>query len=232
MSRPESCTDLVGESPIRVSAGAPGSRPQLRGVIPWARAGRQKPFVQREQRSGPQHKVNAAASSHLQWEGRTAHVTEKATDGILQPDWMTYLLGVRATARYKRFVRNRRDPTRPPTHGKDPRYKAMLKAAGVGRESEGFIVPLKAGKINRRREGTLLRSRLDERKRGGLVIDPYTLPDQTREKLGDPPMGMCQAALVAHAISGRPSVSRVLENCKHGLNGGLRKPEAIRPTGA
>ncbi len=37
---------------------------------------------------------------------------------------------------------------------------------------------------------------------------------------------------VMHAASGRPSVSRVLENCKHGLNGGLRKPEVIRPTGA
>ena len=230
--RPESCTDLAGESPIRVSAGAPGSRPQLRGVIPWVRAGRQKPSVRREQRSGPQHKVNAAASTDLQWESRAAHFTAKATDDILQPDGVSYLSGVWAVARFKRFVRNRRDPTRPPTYGKDPRYKAMLKSEGVGRESEGFIVLLKAVKINRRREGTLLRSRLDERKRGGLVNDPYTPPDQTREKLGSPPMGVCQATLVAHAASGRPSVSRVLENCKHGLNGGLRKPEVIRPTGA
>jgi hypothetical protein len=41
--------------------------------------------------------------------------------------------------------------------GKDRAYKAgRLKAHGAGRESEGFVVPMKARKTTRRREGTLL----------------------------------------------------------------------------
>jgi hypothetical protein len=41
--------------------------------------------------------------------------------------------------------------------GKDRAYKAgRLKACGAGRESEGFVVPVKACKITRWREGALL----------------------------------------------------------------------------
>jgi len=41
--------------------------------------------------------------------------------------------------------------------GKDRAYKTgRLKARGAGRESEGFIVPTKACKTTRWREGTLL----------------------------------------------------------------------------
>ena len=41
--------------------------------------------------------------------------------------------------------------------GKDRAYKAgRRKAHGAGRESEGFIVPVKACKTTRRREGALL----------------------------------------------------------------------------
>jgi hypothetical protein len=41
--------------------------------------------------------------------------------------------------------------------GKDHGYKAgRPKTSGAGRESEGFVVPKKACKITRRREGTLL----------------------------------------------------------------------------
>ena len=41
--------------------------------------------------------------------------------------------------------------------GKDRAYKAgRRKAHGAGRESEGFVVPRKACKITRRREGALL----------------------------------------------------------------------------
>jgi hypothetical protein len=41
--------------------------------------------------------------------------------------------------------------------GKDHGYKAgRLKACGAGRESEGFVVPMKACNTTRRREGTLL----------------------------------------------------------------------------
>jgi hypothetical protein len=54
-------------------------------------------------------------------------------------------------------MRNRRDPTWQPVSGKDRAHKAgWLKANGAGRESEGFIVPEKACKITRWREGALL----------------------------------------------------------------------------
>jgi hypothetical protein len=41
--------------------------------------------------------------------------------------------------------------------GKDREYKAgRLKSSGAGRESEGFVVPMKACKTTRWREGALL----------------------------------------------------------------------------
>jgi Reverse transcriptase (RNA-dependent DNA polymerase) len=43
MVRPERRERLAGESPVRVSARAPGSRPQPKGEIQPARAGRRKP---------------------------------------------------------------------------------------------------------------------------------------------------------------------------------------------
>jgi len=164
MVRPERRLLLAGARPVRVSAGAPGSRPQPGEEIPWARAGRQKPVWSREQRSGPQLEVNAAASSHYQpkgdWEGRAGPrghpVTAKATDSGLAPERPLDLLGVWASARFHRRRRNRRGPPRPPASGKDRAYKAgRLKSCGAGRESEGSGVPVKAA-TNRWREGALL----------------------------------------------------------------------------
>ena len=67
------------------------------------------------------------------------------------------LRGCEAAARLCRRMRNRRDPTWRPTSGIDRAYKAgRLKANGAGRESEGFIVPEKACKTTRWREGALL----------------------------------------------------------------------------
>jgi len=160
MVRPERRILLAGARPVRVSAGAPGSRPQPGEEIPWARAGRQKPVLSREQRSGPQLEVNAAASSDYQpkgdREGRAAHITAKATDSGLVPERPLDLSGVGAAARFDRRRRNRRGPPRPPTSDKDRAYKAgRLKSCGAGRESEGSVVPAKAAR-NRWREGALL----------------------------------------------------------------------------
>src|SRR5215831_3239235 len=44
MVRPERRVLLAGARPVRVSAGAPGSRPQPKAEMPPARAGRQKPL--------------------------------------------------------------------------------------------------------------------------------------------------------------------------------------------
>jgi len=67
------------------------------------------------------------------------------------------LRGSEAAARLDRRMRNRRDPTWQPTPGKDRAHKAgRLKARGAGRESEGSVVPAKARKTTRWREGDLL----------------------------------------------------------------------------
>src|SRR6266545_2301955 len=79
--RPESSTGPTGVSPVQVSTGALGSRPQS-AVERWSdRAGRREP-LRREQERGPQHHVNPAASSEEQWESRAAHVTAKATSAM------------------------------------------------------------------------------------------------------------------------------------------------------
>src|ERR1035441_4470384 len=44
MVRPERRVLLAGTKPVRVSAGAPGSRPQPKAEMPPARAGRQEPL--------------------------------------------------------------------------------------------------------------------------------------------------------------------------------------------
>jgi RNA-directed DNA polymerase len=45
-------------------------------------------------------------------------------------------------ARDQGLVRNRRDPSVPPSSGKDPRYKPVVKSGGGQRESDGVVVPL------------------------------------------------------------------------------------------
>src|SRR2546428_7392499 len=121
MVRPERRVVLAGESPVRVSAGAPGSRLQPSGVIRPRRAECRKP-LKGEQTSGPQQQVNAAASSNYQpkgvWEARAAHITAKATDSILDRKGCWTSSGSQAVARWDRVMRNRRDPTWQPGRAK------------------------------------------------------------------------------------------------------------------
>ena len=98
MVRPERRVVLAGESPAWVSAEAPSSRSQSGGEILPAERDVKSPCKRGEQTSGPQHKVNAAASSDYQpkgvWEGRAAHSTAKATDSIRDSEGMLDFLGV------------------------------------------------------------------------------------------------------------------------------------------
>jgi hypothetical protein len=197
MVRPERRVLLAGASPVRVSAGALGSRPQPGGEILWARAGRQKP-LRREQRIGPQQSVNAIASSDYQpkgvWEGRDAHITAKAIDNPLEPERGWTSSGSQAAARFERRMRNRRGPTWQPTSGKDRAYKAgWLKSCGAGRESEGSIVPGKACSITRWREGTLLWSSWPGGKCEGMAARPNN-PSLKHENSPTPAMDVCRAA--------------------------------------
>src|SRR3990172_9154974 len=137
MVRPESCTVPAGGSPVRVSAGAPGSRHQPSGEILRAERGVESLEAGGSKEAG-RNRVNAAASSDYQpkgvREGRTGHVAAKAMHSVLDPERTLGLPGVWAAARFEGGVRNRRDPTRQPTSGKDRVYKA---GAEVARSREG-----------------------------------------------------------------------------------------------
>ena len=161
MVRPERRVVLAGESPVRVSAEAPGSRLQLEGEIRPAERSVKSPCKRGEQTSGPQHKVNAAASSEYQpkgvAEGRAAHVTAKATDSILDSERMLDLYGVEGGGTLGQNKAEQERPYLAAESGKDRAYKAgRQKARGAGRESERLIVPGKACNTTRWREGALL----------------------------------------------------------------------------
>ncbi len=126
-------------SPVPVGAGAPGSRPQSGGEIPPAERGVESLFGG-SKRAGRNIEVNPAASSESQSESRAAHVTAKAMPAALVPERPVGLRGVRGAARTHGSVWNRRDPSVPPTSGKDRSYKPMVKSSGGQRESEGAIV--------------------------------------------------------------------------------------------
>src|SRR3989441_48489 len=149
MSRPESCNEPAGVSPVRVSAGAPGSRPQPESESTRVKAGRQEPH-RREQERGPQHQVNPAVSSDSQWESRAEHVAAKAMPAARSsgPTSAAGLSGIRGTARAQGSWRNRRDPSAQPPSGQGRAYKPKVKARGAQRESEGVVVPVTGASHN------------------------------------------------------------------------------------
>jgi len=134
------CAFLAGESPVPVSAEAPGSRPQAGGEIRLVQAGRRKP-LRREQPRGPQHEVKLAASTEKQSGSRAAHVTAKATSVAHVSERAVGPGGVRSAARVEREARNTRDPSASPPSGQGASYKPMAKSSVAQRESEGLIVP-------------------------------------------------------------------------------------------
>ena len=140
------CITPTGESPVPVSAGAPGSRPQVSGGDPCARAGCRKPARRREPRSGeqargPQHEVKPAASTEKQSGSRAAHVTAKAKTDTQGPERVAGPGGVWGAARVQGAMRNTGDPSRLPESGRGGSYKARPKSSAAERESEGVVVP-------------------------------------------------------------------------------------------
>jgi len=139
------CATPTGESPVLVSVGAPGSRPQVLEGDLCARAGRQKPARRREPRSGeqargPQHQVKPAASTDAQPAGRAAHVTAKATSPGREPKRAGGCGGVWGAARVQGVERNTRDPSARPESGQASSYKPKAKSNRAQRESEGIVV--------------------------------------------------------------------------------------------
>lgn len=142
------CTSLAGVSPVPVGVGAPGSRPQVFGGDPFARAGCRKPVRRRlsssgEQARGPQHQVKPAASSELQSGSRAAHVTVKAMSVALVPKRVAGSGGVWGAARVQRGVWNTGGPSRLPLSRRGGSYKPRAKSSAAERESEGIVVPVR-----------------------------------------------------------------------------------------
>ena len=160
MVRPERRVLLASESLVRVSAGAPGSRPQPKAEMSPATAGRQKSNLWRARK-------RAATSSE-----RCSHVivsAERCSKGPSQschgegnrqqsgPERLLDLSGVAGGGTFPKKSVEQERPYLAAQSGEDRGYKAgRLKSSGAGRESEGSVVPRKACKTTRWREGTLL----------------------------------------------------------------------------
>jgi len=150
MVRPESCVVLAGVSPAAVSAGAPRSRVRASGEIHASERTVKSPqgiegSLGGEQRRGPSikrtlqpreigaRKVGVAEPIM----SRRRQQTASGSAGGVQD-----IPGVWRRARVDSTARNRRDPTWRLTSSKGRPYKPRVKGAGVGRESEGLVVPM------------------------------------------------------------------------------------------
>jgi len=161
MARPERRIVLTGESPVRVSAGAPGSRLQPEGEIRPSRAECQKPLKEREanQRAATISERNSlvklSAERCLGGPSRSCH-----GEGNRQhsgPERVLDLSGVSGGGTLGQSKAEQERPYLAAKSGKDRAYKAgRLKSHGAGRESEGSVVPMKACSQTRWREGALL----------------------------------------------------------------------------
>jgi len=134
----------MGESPVPVSAGAPGSRSAVRVEMPAAEAGRQEP-LRREQQRGPQHEVKPAASTDLQGESRAARITAKATSRTPRSGGTRVrdLSGVGGAARVEGEVWNTRDPSAWSSSRQGGSYKPKAKSSAAQRKSEGIVVAVR-----------------------------------------------------------------------------------------
>ena len=179
--------ELAGESPARVGAGAPGSRPQAEREIASARAGRRKPGARdREQSCGPQRVVNAEqASSDYQpkgdWESRAGHFAAKAMHNDRVPERSLGLPGVVAVARSDRSTRNRRGPPSQPALGEAARISAEREVASC---EEGVRGGRSTGEAaDKAVEGRTPASvaRADAGKREGMAARPNDPEGKVRE---------------------------------------------------
>ena len=139
------CTAPTGESPVRVSIGARGSRPAPQAERPKGEARRRKPTaaeaVNGKQVRGPQHQVKPAASSEEQSESRAEHVAAKAMPAAERSECEAAGLGgVWGAARGQGAMRNTRGPSAPPVVRQSAPDKPMAKRGDVQRESEGAVV--------------------------------------------------------------------------------------------
>jgi hypothetical protein len=162
MVRPERRDILADERSVRVSAGAPGSRPQVAGEILTARAGRQEPVKEQGARKRAATSSERCSlvklSAERCWGGpsRSCH-GEGNRQQSARPDGKLDLSGVEGGGTFPKKIAEQERPSPAALSGRDRAYKAgRLKVCGARRESEGFVVPMKVCNTTRRREGTLL----------------------------------------------------------------------------
>jgi hypothetical protein len=159
-SPPVSCTELAGESPVRVSAEAPGSRVRLAGEIPavrrtdkslqWKGATTRVATLSEAyslvRLSAERRRVGPSRSCH--GEGNRQRSEIGAGAGPIR--------GMGRDTCRKLGAEQERPSSTAPRRGADRTYKAKPKGAGVERESEGLVVPMTAASTNRPREAALL----------------------------------------------------------------------------
>ena len=166
MVRPERRVVLTGGSPVRVSAGAPGSRLQPGGEILSSRAECRKPLKERG--------ANRRAATISERNSLVTLSAERCLGGprrlyhgeghrqYPRPEWMLDLLGVAGGGTLGQNSAEQERSYLAAKSGKDRAYKAgRLQARGAGRKSEGSVVPVKACSKTRWREGALLGSSLE-----------------------------------------------------------------------
>jgi hypothetical protein len=160
MVRPERRVLLASESLARVSAGAPGSRPQPKAEMPPARAGRQKSILWRARKRAATlsercSHVILSAERCLKGPSRSYRVEGNRQQS--SPERLLDLSGVAGGGTFPKKNVEQERPYLAAWSGEDRWYKVgRPKSSGAGRESEGFIVPVKACKTTRWREGALL----------------------------------------------------------------------------
>src|SRR6516162_2520647 len=115
MARPERRIVLAGESPVRVSAGAPGSRLQLEGEIQPSRAECQKPLKERgaNQRAATISERSSLVrlSAERCLGGPSRSCRGEGNRQHSRPERRLDLHGVSGGGTLGKSRRNRRDPT-------------------------------------------------------------------------------------------------------------------------
>ncbi len=148
---------LAGESPAAVIAGEPRSRLQPSGEIPAAERSVESPVRGRtvtiepgrgKRSCGPSMKRTLQPRDIGPRKGGMAEPVISRRRQQTAPErsgGVQDVPGVGRRARSDSPTRNRRGPTRQLTSSKDHTYKPSAKWRGVGRESEGRVVPSMVG---------------------------------------------------------------------------------------
>lgn len=160
MVRPERRVVLAGASPVRVSAGAPGSRLRPSGEIRPCRAECQKPLKERgaNQRAATtgERCSHVIVSTERCLGGPSRSYRGEGNRQHSRPERMLDLSGVSGGGTLGKNHAEQERSYLAALSGKDRAYKAgRLKSCGAGRKSEGSIVPGKALNKTRWREGVL-----------------------------------------------------------------------------